>query len=411
MLLRPLRRLQPLRHPLHPNPNPNPNPFVATSIAELKHSFSASSSSASFVDLPKPRRSWERKPLVTPITELKRRAREERRARREVREVALRPPENGLLVQTLVPVAHEVFAARKQLLCCAERVAESIPVHACRVCGEVHVGRIPHRIRSCDVAGSSPTKEHVWVKGGIEHVLPHVESFHLYDRLGRAVSHEERLQVDRIPAIVELCVQAGVDIPEYPTKRRKFPVYSIAGKMIDFERKFPRDYSSGKDIEPFGFWRRKKKEGDCDSEPFSSDDDAQDIAIKGMHAWENMRSGALKLMKKYPVQTCGFCPEVQVGPKGHRARICQSYKHQMRAGQHAWQEATIDDLVPPVYVWHVPEQQNNDPLVDELRSYYGKLPAAVELFAQAGAKVGEEYSRVMREDVAVPKLDEEKLAV
>nr|CAD1830623.1 unnamed protein product [Ananas comosus var. bracteatus] len=75
MLLRPLRRLQPLRHPLHPNPNPNPNPnpFVATSIAELKHSFSASSSSASFVDLPKPRRSWERKPLVTPITELKRR--------------------------------------------------------------------------------------------------------------------------------------------------------------------------------------------------------------------------------------------------------------------------------------------------------------------------------------------------
>lgn len=135
MLLRPLRRLQPLRHLLHPNPNPNP--FVAHSIAKLKHSFSASSSSASFVDLPKPRRSSDRKPLVTPITELKRRAREERKARHEVREVALRPPENGLLVQTLVPVAHEVFAARKQLLCCAERVAGSIPVHACRYVSSV----------------------------------------------------------------------------------------------------------------------------------------------------------------------------------------------------------------------------------------------------------------------------------
>lgn len=137
MLLRPLRRLQPLRHLLHPNPNPNPNAFVAPSVAGLKPSFSASSSSASFVDLPKPRRSSDRKPLVTPITELKRRAREERRARREVREVALRPPENGLLVQTLVPVACEVFAARKQLLCYAERVAESIPVHACRCASPV----------------------------------------------------------------------------------------------------------------------------------------------------------------------------------------------------------------------------------------------------------------------------------
>lgn len=110
------------------------------------------------------------------------------------------------------------------------------------------MGEFPHRIRSCEVAGS-----HSWGRGGIEHVLPLVESFHLYDRVGRAVSHEERLLVDRIPAIVELCVQAGVDVPEYPTKRRVIPVYNIAGKMIDFE-KFSRYYSSGKDIEPFGFF-------------------------------------------------------------------------------------------------------------------------------------------------------------
>lgn len=133
--------------------------------------------------------------------------------------------------------------------------------------------------------------------------------------------------------------------------------------------------------------------------------------MRGMKAWEKMRSGAIKLMQKYAVQTCGFCPEVQVGPKGHRVRNCVAYKHQMRDGQHAWQEATIDDLVPPVYVWHIPEPKAGIQLVDELKRYYGKLPAAVELFAQAGATVGEEYYDVMRSDVTIPRLEEEKMAV
>lgn len=146
------------------------------------------------------------------------------------------------------------------------------------MCGEVHVGGAPHLIRTCDVAGSMPSKEHSWVRGGIEHVLPSVESFHLYDRLGRAVSHEERLMVDRIPAVVELCIQAGVDVPEYPTKRRIYPVYNVAGKLIDFERKFPRDYSSGKDIQTYGFWEKKKNSNnqkEHEPESFAFADDAQ----------------------------------------------------------------------------------------------------------------------------------------
>lgn len=117
-------------------------------------------------------------------------------------------------------------------------------------------------------------------------------------------------------------------------------------------------------------------------------------------------------MEKYTVQTCGYCPEVQVGPKGHRVRNCQAYKHQMRDGQHAWQEATINDLLPPVYVYHIQDQQsNNKPLVNGLRRYYGMLPAVVELFAQAGAPVGKKYASTMREDVVVPKIDEEKWVV
>ncbi|KAG5516118.1 hypothetical protein RHGRI_036984 [Rhododendron griersonianum] len=124
-----------------------------------------------------------------------------------------------------------------------------------------------------------------------------------------------------------------------------------------------------------------------------------------------MRSGAMKLMEKYAVHTCGYCPEVQVGPKGHWVRQCQVYKHQMRDGQHAWQEATVDDLVPPVYVWHVRDLQDGGVLVDSLKRYYGKLPAVMELFAQAGACVGENYAGLMREDVALPELDEEKWVV
>lgn len=83
----------------------------------------------------------------------------------------------------------------------------------------------------------------------------------------------------------------------------------------------------------------------------------------------------------------------------------------MRDGQHAWQEATVGDIVPPVYVWHVRDRHGGEPLVNGLKRYYGMLPAVVELFAQAGAQIREKYAGVMREDVAVPDLDEERLVV
>lgn len=127
------------------------------------------------------------------------------------------------------------------------------------MCGEVHVGNIPHKIRTCYVSGSQKSKEHTWERGGLEHILPIVKSFHLYDRLERAVSHNERLEVDRIPAIVELCIQAGVDMPEYPTRRREFPVYRVAGRLMDFEKRFPKDETSAKDINGFGFWKSPRE--------------------------------------------------------------------------------------------------------------------------------------------------------
>ncbi|XP_028756636.1 APO protein 3, mitochondrial [Neltuma alba] len=366
-------------------------------------------------ELPKKLKTSERKPLVRSINELKREARQKKKDRQKVHEIILEPPENGMLVKQLIPVAHEVCAARHELLSIVSRLVKHIAIYTCSLCGEAHVGHPPHKIKSCNVRGSLSSKQHSWVRGGVEHILPTVESFHLYDRVGRAVSHNEMLQVDRIPAIVELCVQAGVDIPEYPTRRRAFPVYCLAGRIIDFEKRFPKDISPTEHIDASGFWHEIKRvnRGVNSMELYYNDIQGfgAPLAVKGLKAWEKMCTGASKLMEKFAVQTCGYCPEVQVGPKGHRVRNCQAFKHQMRDGQHAWQEATINDLVPPVYVYHIQDPQSNEPLVNGLKRYYGMLPAVVELFAQAGAPVGKKYGSTMRKDVVIPKLDEAKWVV
>ena len=133
-----------------------------------------------------------------------------------------------------------------------------------------------------------------------------------------------------------------------------------------------------------------------------------ELASRTLQSWLDMRSGAARLMKKYSVHTCGYCPEVQVGPKGHKVRMCRATKHQQRDGQHAWQEATVDDLVRPSYVWHVadPGDGGGPPLANELKRYYGKAPAVVELCVQAGAPVPAAYRSMMRLDVVPPARDE-----
>lgn len=111
------------------------------------------------------------------------------------------------------------------------------------------------------------------------------------------------------------------------------------------------------------------------------------------------------MMEKYTVWTCGYCPEVQVGPKGHKVRMCKASKHQSRDGMHAWQEATMDDLVGPNYVWHV-RDLNGPALENTLKRYYGKAPAVVELCVHGGAPVPDQYRSMMRLDVVPPERDE-----
>lgn len=244
--------------------------------------------------------------------------------------------------------------------------------------------------------------------------------FHLHDRVGKPrVGHDERHVVPRIPAILELCIQAGVDLHKYPTKRRTHPVYSIEGRIVDFESMTTTDAieMNAGIVDPLTHASigMKTKElvdtnlenvGDClDEMRDEVENSLRDLSIRTLGSWFEMIGGAKKIMEQYSVKTCGYCLEVQVGPKGHKVRMCKAAKHQSRNGLHAWQEATIDDLVGPNYVWHV--QDINEPALDNnLKRYYGKAPAAVELCVQAGAPVPDQYRSMMRMDVIPPYRDE-----
>lgn len=103
-----------------------------TGINKLKQSCGLYSTVVINSDLPRKLKKNERKPWVTHITELKRIARQEKKEKQMVNEKILRPPENGLLVKELVPIAHEVYAAQKELFACASRVAKRFAIYTCR---------------------------------------------------------------------------------------------------------------------------------------------------------------------------------------------------------------------------------------------------------------------------------------
>ncbi|XP_043722396.1 APO protein 3, mitochondrial-like [Telopea speciosissima] len=380
-----------------------PNLMYATGRT---HSLGGGGEDPLYVDIPKPcRRKSERKPYPTPMKVLIRRAKAEREARKaEPCRMLEEAPENGLLVPELVEVAHQVYQARGKLLQGLSKLLDVVPIKRCRFCSEVHIGHVGHEIRTCTGPKSGlRSATHVWRRGEIEDVVYFPNCFHLHDRVGKPrVGHDERSRVQRLPAIVELCIQAGVDLKDYPTRRRTKPVYWMDGRIVDFESEEEEEDDDD-----------ELNEGDSRSEEPNlqaqlSDDMGEnliELSFNTLESWFVIISGAKEIMKKYNVLTCGYCPEVQVGPKGHKVRLCRASKHQSRNGMHAWQEATIDDLIGPNYVWHAWDPRG-PPLVNDLKRYYGKAPAVVELCVQAGAPVPDEYRSMMRLDVVPPDRDE-----
>ncbi|CAN8264731.1 unnamed protein product [Cochlearia groenlandica] len=358
-----------------------------------------------YADIPKPNKDKsERKPYPTPMKELIRRAKEEKQLRNSHPcRVLEDPPDNGLLVPELVHVAHGVHRSRGSLLSGLSKIIHHVPVHSCRLCSEVHIGKEGHGIRSCTGSGSgSRSGTHVWKRGRACDVVSIPKSFHLYDRAVKPrVIHDERFAVPKISAVIELCIQAGVDLEKFPAKRRSKPVYSIEGRIVDFEQ--VNGVDSETEVTTPTTTMPTILQGDDRSNAVTKS--LKEVSIETMESWFEMVSGVKKLMERYKVWTCGYCPEIQVGPKGHKVRMCKARKHQMRDGMHAWQEATIDDVVGPNYVWHV-RDPDSSALDNSLQRFYGKAPAIVELCVQGGAPVPDQYKSMMRLDVVYPQRDE-----
>ncbi|KAJ1403757.1 APO domain [Sesbania bispinosa] len=319
----------------------------------------------------------------------------------------LEPPKNGLLVPDLVPVAYEVFDTWKLLIKGLAQLLHVIPVHGCSECSEVHVAQAGHHILDCEGPTSSQRhSSHAWVKGSINDILVPIESYHLFDPFGRRIKHETRFEYDRIPAVVELCIQAGVDIPEYPSRRRTNPVRMLGRKILDrgghLEEPKPWRNVESSSLMDFDTYRA------CERFPRPSLSDVPKIAQETIDAYETVRKGVRKLMKKYTVKACGYCSEVHVGPWGHNAKLCGAFKHQWRDGKHGWQDATVDEVFPPNYVWHV-RDPSGPPMRTALKRYHGKAPAVVEVCMHAGARIPDEYKPMMRLDIVIPDSEEAKL--
>ncbi|XXG64581.1 hypothetical protein AAC387_Pa05g2488 [Persea americana] len=349
-------------------------------------------------DLPRYYSKREKKPFPVPIVELRRAARERQKNSKGKPKKPTPPPRNGLLVRSLIPVAYEVLNARVELINNLKKLMKVVPVRACKWCNEIHVGPEGHPFKSCRGQRAEVRKGlHEWTKATAEDVLVPIEAYHLVDRLGKRIPHEERFSIPRIPALVELCIQAGVDLPDLPTKRRRKPVIRIGkNEIIDADEDDLPEPVPNKFAKPI---LREIPDSEIVS-PSNAEEIAQ-LSEVTLRSWETMREGASRLMKKYVVRVCGYCPEVHVGPSGHKAQNCGAFKHQQRNGQHGWQTAVLDDLIPPRYVWHVPDV-SGPPLKYELRNFYGQAPAVVEMCVQGGAAVPDQYKSTMRLDVGIP---------
>ena len=72
----------------------------------------------------------EKKPLARGFKNSSGEARLKRKERENVKEIKLHPPDNGLLVKGLIPVAHKVYSARAELSYCVSRVFNTIAIYS-----------------------------------------------------------------------------------------------------------------------------------------------------------------------------------------------------------------------------------------------------------------------------------------
>lgn len=270
-------------------------------------------------------------------------------------------------LKSMIPVAYDVLEARRLTIEGVSALLKVLPAKACKYCPEVYISNRGHHIKSCH--GFKRIKKdqgHKWVNATVNDIIPPVEAFHLQTLFQPIVEHEQRFDFDRIPAVVELCYQAGAKIPD-ELLHNHIPMLDGKGG---------------------------------DGQQLNTDSELQDgqlsqVGRRTLDAWERLRVGVQKLLSVYRAKVCEHCAEVHIGPSGHKARVCGVFKYEGWRGAHHWKKAEVDDLVPLKVVWH---RRPHDPqmLVDSGRGFYGHAPAVVELCMQAGAWVPKKYTCMMK---------------
>lgn len=131
---------------------------------------------------------------------------------------ALHRHENGYLVAELTETPHEMYQA---LITVGHgvKLPRFLLEHTFRFCPEAHIGHQGYEPKTCnDLKSGSRNAFHVWTRGFVVHFVAPIDCFrrfHLYDRVGNPLlTHNDRLKIPKIPAMLELCIQEGFDLKE-----------------------------------------------------------------------------------------------------------------------------------------------------------------------------------------------------
>ncbi|KAB2612024.1 APO protein 4 [Pyrus ussuriensis x Pyrus communis] len=257
-------------------------------------------------------------------------------------------------VPAMVLVAQEVLDSRRLIMQGVSTLLKMVQVNpsSAKFCPEVYIGEKGHLIQTCcGFKRRGKNRVHEWIIGGLKDVLVPVKAFHLKHMFQDVIKHHQRFDFECVPAVVELCWQAGAN----------------DGNHLNWN-----------------------SESDCvgvDGVESLSSDELILVASGTLRAWEILRNGVEKLLMVYPAKICKHCSEVHVGPSGHKARL--------GFGTHFWRKANVDDLVPPKTLWR---RRPQDPqvLLNEGRGYYGHAPAVVELCTRASAIAPPKYHGMMK---------------